>query len=360
MVIAKKRTGYLPSLDGWRAIAICGVLFLHEEPLHMGGYSLAPFQRLGSFGVTLFFAISGVLIAHRILEEEALSGHFDLKRFYVRRLFRIQPCMWVYLSVIAILTLSGVLHEAWIQITGALLMFTNFQHRNHLEDVQGWFTGHFWTLSVEEHFYLLISLSMFYVRKHRTLVFGIALLLIKALQVLAKQHAHEILFERRTYWIVHALLWPSWIAMLLNEPGVRPWCERWMKPWLVVGGIFLLAALSWLFYAAPLVTLLTYGLPLCLVATMLHKDSLTTRVLECSPLRFVGRLSYSLYVWHVLFYAGPELHQSAWLNALSTRPWKYVVTLSVALGSYYLIEKPMIRLGHRLAPPATAGHRDLA
>lgn len=109
----QKRSGYLASLDGWRALAIIGVLFVHESPISIAGYSLSKWQRLGSLGVVLFFAISGILISGRILEEESLTGRFHLKLFYIRRLFRIQPCMWAYLLVIAILVLLGVLHEAW-------------------------------------------------------------------------------------------------------------------------------------------------------------------------------------------------------------------------------------------------------
>jgi peptidoglycan/LPS O-acetylase OafA/YrhL len=95
---------------------------------------------------------------------------------------------------------------------------------------------------------------------------------------------------------------------------------------------------------------------------MLHPRSWSTRVLELRPLRFIGRISYSIYLWHILFYSAIDLPpvSSHVLLVLSERPWKYVCTLVVAVASYYLIEKPLVRMGHRLAPPATAGHKDLA
>jgi len=107
--------------------------------------------------------------------------------------------------------------------------------------------------------------------------------------------------------------------------------------------------------------LLGYSFTLWVISTMLHPESLTTRVLEWHPLRFLGRLSYSLYVWQVLFYSknSPAQVDSHLLLTLSERPWKYVATACAALLSYYLIEKPMIRLGNRLAPPATEGRGDL-
>ena len=98
------------------------------------------------------------------------------------------------------------------------------------------------------------------------------------------------------------------------------------------------------------------------VATMLHPQSWTTRVLEWKPLRYVGRLSYSIYLWHAVFLIGGHAAvglQGPWLLVLTTRPWRYIATGAMAMLSFYLVEKPMIRLGHRLAPPATPGHKDL-
>ena len=83
-------------------------------------------------------------------------------------------------------------------------------------------------------------------------------------------------------------------------------------------------------------------------------------MLEWQPLRFLGRISYSLYLWHVLFFNADSLAlvHSRWLRELSQPHTKYLCALAAAVGSYYLLEKPFIRLGHRVAPPATAGHRE--
>jgi peptidoglycan/LPS O-acetylase OafA/YrhL len=121
----RRKSGYLPSLDGWRTIAILGVLLAHEE----GSFPLRVLERLhkeGGLGV-FFFAISGVLITWRILEDEKASGRFDIKGFYLRRLFRIQPAAWLYLAVLAVLMLSGAVDQRWSLWSGAMLMVRNFQ-----------------------------------------------------------------------------------------------------------------------------------------------------------------------------------------------------------------------------------------
>jgi peptidoglycan/LPS O-acetylase OafA/YrhL len=226
--------------------------------------------------------------------------------------------------------------------------------------MQGFFTGHFWTLAVEEHFYLLISLALFFVKRRRIAIFGLTLVFVKIAQRIGMHYTDDPLL-RRTYWQIQMLLWPSLAAMLLREPRIRAAVVRWMQP----GWIFLftasVGALAWYHSHELLLNVLGYAFTLWVVATMLHPKSWSTRALEWTPLRFIGRISYSVYLWHVLFYsaiARPPV-SSHLLLVLSEPPWKYVCTLLVAVASYYLIEKPFVRMGHRLAPPATAGHKDL-
>jgi peptidoglycan/LPS O-acetylase OafA/YrhL len=90
-VTRPQKTGYLPSLDGWRALAIVGVMITHDRPFDLFGHSSLNYKGYGGYGVYLFFAISGLLITTRILEEEEICGYFDIRRFYIRRIFRIQP-----------------------------------------------------------------------------------------------------------------------------------------------------------------------------------------------------------------------------------------------------------------------------
>ena len=373
----KRGSGYLPSLDGWRAVAIVGVLITHDVPWHLGPLSTASWKDWGGDGVYLFFAISGLLICWRVLEEESIIGSFHLKSFYIRRLFRIQPAALLYLAVILLLKLAGWITYGWQYWFSALFLYQNFLFHAFDPHSQGMglFTGHFWTLAVEEHFYILLSLLLFTVRRHRILVLGILLCLIELAQAVG--HARGLwsidVSGRRTYWVIQYLLTPAWLALVVRQPAVRALCVRWLSPWIAFLLSLLLVLARESRHAGHLILqpfnshllsqehMLYYLSALWIVATMLHPASWTTRFLELKPLRLVGRLSYSIYLWHVLFFfAATDQVRSPLLRVLGQRPLAYVLTAIFACASYYLVEKPCMRFGHRLAPPATVGRLDMA
>lgn len=375
----QSRSGYLPSLDGWRCIAIIGVMWAHDARRVVFGHHTDLYQGMGGYGVHLFFAISGILISWRILQEEQKTGTFSLKSFYVRRFFRIQPAQWAYLSVVALLMLLRVLPTArWKYWWAALLLVENFVWHNLHRDVlvpASYLVGHFWTLAAEEHFYLLISLFYFLVKQRRALVLSLllgALVLWQGIAVNLGRFSVDV-SDRRTYWVLQFMVFPALLALLLHRPEVLAFAERWWKPWVAFGSTAIIMYTHQLLYTPvlrfalkPMLTLNVYPLLLCfsgwVIATMLHPQSWTTRFLELRWIRFVGRISYSLYLWHLLFFGGGAPERCTWrvLTFLNTPPRHYICAFLCAVASYYLIEKPAIRLGHRLAPPATPGHRDLA
>jgi peptidoglycan/LPS O-acetylase OafA/YrhL len=377
MQIQQQKSGYLPGLDGWRAFAILGIMMSHDRPWSLFGHSDVSWKGYGGYGVDLFFAISGVLICTRILEEEALIGQFRIGRFYIRRFFRIQPAAFAYLSLIAVLILLGTVHEHWHFWFGGLFLYQNFlfhtQNRQMIMD--GYFTGHFWTLAVEEHFYILLSLFLLFVKKRRILVLAIMLALVHIGQAIAVNHGLYSLdvSTRRSYWVLHLLFFPAEMALLLRVAPIQAAARKYLTPWLAILGTCTLTALKALHHVgiaqiwttATLATFLgplSYLLGLWVIATMLHPQSWTTRFLELKPLRFVGRLSYSIYVWHLLFFCAGEVGTnitSPTLIFLGRRPICYIGIITTAMLSYFLIEKPLIRYGHRIAPPSTPGHADL-
>lgn len=391
----RPKTGYLPSLDGWRAIAILGVLMTHDRPWNLFGHSSKSYMGYGGYGVYLFFAISGFLITTRILEEESICGYFDIRRFYIRRIFRIQPAALAYLAAIALLIALGLTHydgvvETWHSWMAALLLVTNFTY--HPSDPPT-LTGHFWTLAVEEHFYILLSLLLLFFKRHRALVLGAAFAAALTLYLfegpLDALLAHIPFYpagtQRSTQWQLSSLFLAAFVAALVRWRHILQFVQRYLKPWVAFAATLPLALLHngfghWLNHEPirpqrgilnQLGFVAMYVVILWIVATVFHPRSLTTRLLETRPLRFLGRISYSVYLWHVMvnflwhrlffsergMFAGVTNHIA---RSLLERPARVATYLAISILSYYLLEKPLIRVGHRLAPPATPGRPELA
>jgi peptidoglycan/LPS O-acetylase OafA/YrhL len=97
-----------------------------------------------------------------------------------------------------------------------------------------------------------------------------------------------------------------------------------------------------------------------LLGSVLNSRGTLSRALESRPLRYFGRISYSVYLWQELFFI-LHFHSASFpLGILQRTPLRFAATLLLAMGSYYLIERPLIRLGHKLAPPATQGRGDIS
>src|SRR5690349_1797531 len=155
---------YIPTLDGWRAAAILMVLFSHGLEIS----NKLPFE-LGFSGVNIFFVLSGILITERLLADYTVDGRVQFKKFYIRRACRILPPVFVYLTVISVLGFGFHLFPLWKwEIIGSALLARNYMlvpHGGH--GLHGWFTGHFWSLAVEEHYYLLWPLVIHIAGKSR-------------------------------------------------------------------------------------------------------------------------------------------------------------------------------------------------
>jgi peptidoglycan/LPS O-acetylase OafA/YrhL len=347
---------YLPTLDGWRAIAILGVMVCHacDAVFHPAGSHPSPLwhglTRHGALGVDIFFGISGFLICSRLVAEQRRRGRISLPQFYLRRAFRILPPYFTYLAVLAVLAAVGLIvlsSSAW----WSCVLF----YRNYLPGTHSDYTGHFWSLSVEEHFYLLWPglLLVCGVRRARRLVAGFAVA-IALWRVWEFRHGWlpyylpGVGFFPRTDIRLDGLLWGCWAALLVEMPGWRSRLARWLTPgtWFGLVVVFLLCVR----YQPPLAMLWQAVLiPLMLLGTVLRPDTRVGRLLESSVPRWIGRTSYSLYLWNSLFFVGMEKARPLPLGPLQQLPWSIACVFACAALSYYLIERPMMYFGHILA-----------
>ena len=344
----RKRSGYLPTLDGWRAVAIVWVLLAHDQ-MRFSPRIHDILNETGDRGVQLFFALSGLLICGRLLREEAESGRISMRGFYLRRLFRIQPAALLYLAVMALFTIVGVIPKFWPGILGAVLMVRNLWPG--MQGYEFWFTSHFWSLSVEEHFYLMLPAFLVLVKRGRLAILCAAVVLLETWRILVFHHRPFQTWTwqpyLRTDTSLSVIVLGAVSALALARPRVRALAVRYLQPWVAIGYVAVIFWRLQVHHSNVDHILLITTFPPLLVATMLHPQSPVSRVLELPPLRWIGRVSFSLYLWQQFFFVpvnppGPGDWRSHW-------PLCWAASFACAALSYYLVETPMVRFGHRIA-----------
>jgi peptidoglycan/LPS O-acetylase OafA/YrhL len=339
---------YLPSLDGWRTIAILWVIVSHNPIVGFGGLSDAFVRGTADYGVQLFFAISGFLICSRLLREEQQDGGISMRGFYIRRLFRIQPAEWVYLLAVAFFALRGRAADAWSGIAGALLIVRNLG----LFHSHGWDTGHFWSLAVEEHFYLLFPGFLVLCKRHRLAWMLGLIVALEFWRAAVFQHPSLLGFGtnigRRTDTCISVILLGCVSAEALRRHQVGLFAQRYLRPWVAI--VYTVAVFVWMMgihHSRLDHILLASVFTLLVTATAIHAGAWTTRLLELAPLRYLGRISYSLYIWQQPFF---NFDSPAAPNSLRSHvALCWCITFACAIASYHFIEKPLIRVGHRIA-----------
>ncbi|MBI3474257.1 MAG: acyltransferase [Acidobacteria bacterium] len=360
------KSGYLPTLDGWRAIAIFGVLVDHlvsySELRHHP--QIVAFTRTGPNGVSLFFAISGFLICSRLLEEQNACGKISLRGFYIRRACRILPPAILYLVVIGILALLGSIIVVPAEWWSSVFFFRNYLPKGWIRYGWGGYTVHYWSLAVEEHFYLLWPAVLVLLGKLRARWFALALAVAVAGWRMLDFREHwfdrvipGLLFGSRTDVRLDALLLGCLAALLLDDASVRALFVGRFRPWmwiLCVAGYVLMQVLhrvrTYSIWESGLLTLVVVG-------TVYHPEGWIGRLLESAVLRWVGRLSYGIYLWQQFFCIPTAGSRLVFLQRF---PVNLIMIFLVSWLSYQIVERPFIRLGHRLAPPSSEGREDLA
>jgi peptidoglycan/LPS O-acetylase OafA/YrhL len=303
-------------LDGWRGIAIIMVVADHvnrsvDEPIPWLNW-------FGQHGVTLFFVLSGYLITSRLKAEMERTGGVDLKAFYVRRFFRLQPCAWVFLAAVTILFSPSI-----FDILSCLVFARNFIHANT-------WTTHFWSLSIEEQFYLFWPPVFVLLRKRKSAAAAAAI--AGAALSVAWRWSHPIAlvvadFPQSTHTLLRSdALFIGCVAALVPLPTGRTRKVLTYAAWVV----FLAYLAVWREIPPALESI---------AIAVLLADTSTRRVrfLEFPALVNIGLASYSVYVWQALF-AGSVLHHSLWFA-----PVELLGIALVSFASYRLVEIPFQR-----------------
>jgi len=335
----------IPSLDGLRAISILLVILGHSvsKLSHPKAYQLL--GHFGNLGVKAFFLISGFLITTLLLKEWDKSGGVSLKNFYIRRSLRIFPAFLVYVGVVVLLEARGMITLEPGDVLHALTYTMNY----HM--TRGWVLNHLWSLSVEEQFYLLWPAVLLLAAPGRAWKFVLAAVavapLIRAVMWFGFG-AGPTAVSRHFEAVCDALACGCALAFFYNRLGEVTWYTRLIRArWylLIPPALMLIAALGhkvhpWIYYV-PGQTLANFGILLLLDRCIRYPEDWFGDLINWAIFRWVGVISYSLYLWQELFLDYEPEHLGL------TLPWNLVLTFAVSAASYYLVEKQFLKLKDR-------------
>ncbi|WP_161965078.1 acyltransferase family protein [Ornithinimicrobium cerasi] len=365
------RPGLIPGLDGLRAIAVAAVLVYHLVPGALPG---------GFLGVDVFFVVSGFLITTLLARELADHGRLDLPSFWRRRARRLVPPLLivVLVSVTAARFVGGdLLVGIGRQTVGALTFTTNWLElaagASYFASTSPILFVNFWSLAVEEQFYLLwpltlvLALALTRTTRQRVLaVAGIGVASAVAMAVLADPGGDSTRAYYGTDTHLMGLMGGAALALAWADPGNRaglrtPLWRRW-RGYAVLGALaVLLAQMRWMGEDSPLTfrggILLASLATVVLVAGLLEADGPWRRLMQLAPLRWLGERSYGIYLWHwpvIVILAAVFPYAPGTATAAVVITSALLLTLTLAELSFRLVERPVRRRGMRRSVRALA------
>ena len=362
---------YIPSLDGIRAVSIAIVFLSHA------GYSFIP----GGFGVNVFFFLSGYLITTLLVREFKLKGTINLINFYWRRIWRIFPPMYAALALAVLVSLSGLNREHSIgpdhpradmfsqignaptfsTVAAQALHFSNYVNINEEMKI-GMPLGSrvFWSLAVEEHFYLIFPVFvLFLLPRISPKAQGItmlclcgALLVWRLILVLYFDVGGDRIFYA-TDTRFDAILFGCAMGLYLNPMDSESphWSDRKALIWTGVGVALILASLvirNEIFRNSFRYSLQSLALFPIFYAAIRRPDLAVFQPLNWSWVRFIGLLSYSLYLVHhtvilALVNMKPDISTPVVIVVAG------IISLVIAYLFHVGLEKPAARMRKRYA-----------
>lgn len=336
--------GRIPAIDGCRGIAVLLVVLTHAAhtryfPDWIGLNSLA---RHGAIGVEVFFVISGFLITTLLMREADRTGQIDLRKFYARRSLRIMPA---YVCLLAVLAIAGWFHQIelrpqdWI---AACTYTVNFLKR------PTWEIGHAWSLSIEEHFYLLWPILLAYSAR------GAVWMSVGCMGICFAGRWVVLLFfpeycpqaELWTFTRLDSIATGCALALMVQNDSVRRAFRKCPPVRTVMLLIALLSLSLGLSYSAGYAVGLAFTVNAVLIALLLailviHSECGLTKLADQKWLTVVGAHSYSLYLWQQLFLVRGKS------GGIYDFPVNLLLVFVAAAISYRFIEQPFLKMKWR-------------
>ena len=298
--------GYLPGFDGLRAVSILLVILSHA------GYGdVIP----GGLGVAVFFAVSGFLITTLLLNEMSATGRIDIPRFYIRRFLRLYPELIAFMAVVLICGAILGLKASLVEKLAGPFYYMNYYYVFGAQWAagEGYPWRHLWSLAVEEHFYLFFPLFVATLLPNRDRLRLVICALI-VLPLLWRLVAYQGVGLPWLYSFVttetriDSIAWGCLLALVLRQrldegdtiqeaPFVRPWLV-----WMALAAILFTVVyrnedFRWIWRFSVI------GAALFVIIVNLLFDPRwlwAVRILEWPLIRHIGRISYALYLYHLL------------------------------------------------------------
>lgn len=353
--------GYLPAIDGLRALAVSAVILFHLRPALLPG---------GFTGVDIFFVISGFVVTGSMLGRPFDSLGGLMRFFYARRLVRIMPAL-VAMLLATILASQLFIPNAWLSDSAAQVARFAFAGLSNIvlaTDTDSYFGPqaaynpftHSWSLGVEEQFYLLFPFLLWW---HQRLQGGRRAVRVVGALTLASLAIAAVLTwaaPKFAFYLIVSRFWELGVGMLLlltaDSWGPRLSAAPRRVQLALAGGSALAVAAGLAIpeggpFPFPLALLPVLGAA-GLIASLCATQTPLTRLFASPPMVAIGLLSYSLYLWH-----WPVFVLFRWTLGLDTTPLALAalgIAVALALASYFLVERPLRRARWIAARPRGA------
>lgn len=361
------KSKYLPSIDSLRALAVLAVIIYHVDVNYLPG---------GFLGVDLFFVLSGYLISSLIIKEYKKTGSVNLYNFYIRRARRLLPAVYFMITVglvVMVLFNEVLLRKSHLDAIFGYIYSSNWWYIFHKLDYFDSFGAqspfkHLWSLAIEEQFYMIFPLLFLLVNRKKkskdgTYKLNKNFLYVVLGLIIVSLIAHILLFDinniSRIYFgtdtrafsllvgVVGAILYPMerlHAKVTLQQNMIYSAVSLLSISTLITVMIYTSEYNTWLYRGG---FLLVAVLGLIVIISSGKQHTLMSRLLSFKPVVFIGKISYSLYLWHF-----PVLVLTTPVSEIGNPNIYFVIlrvilTFVVAIVSYVFVETPIRKLGFK-------------